>query len=107
MEKRYGKTLKSILAIFWISLFVLVNLTSVLYLGALVLDTILGTGDGSLVVVAIIGFGLFTAAYSLWGGLSAVAWTDVLQVFLLILGGLLTAYIALDHIAPRRGLGRT
>lgn len=103
MEKRYGKTLKSILAIFWISLFVLVNLTSVLYLGALVLDTILGTGDGSLVVVAIIGLGLFTAAYSLWGGLSAVAWTDVLQVFLLILGGLLTAYIALDHIAPNGG----
>ena len=103
LEKRYGTTLKSILAVFWISLFVLVNLTSVLYLGALALDTILGTGDGSLVVIAIIGLGLFTAIYSLWGGLSAVAWTDVLQVFLLILGGLITAYIALDHLTPNGG----
>ncbi len=103
LAKRYGKTLKSILAIFWISLFVLVNLTTVLYLGALALDTILGTGDGSLVIVAIIGLGLFTAIYSLWGGLSAVAWTDVLQVFLLVLGGLITAFIALDHLAPNGG----
>lgn len=104
LEQRYGKTLKSILAVFWISLFVFVNLTSVLYLGALALDTILGTGDGSLVIIAIIGLGLFTAIYSLWGGLSAVAWTDVLQVFLLILGGLITAFIALDHIAPNGGV---
>ncbi|MBN1651311.1 MAG: sodium/sugar symporter [Bacteroidales bacterium] len=104
LEKRYGKTLKSILAVFWITLFVFVNLTSVLYLGALALDTILGSGDGSLVVVAIIGLGLFTAIYSLWGGLSSVAWTDVLQVFLLVLGGLLTAFIALDHLAPNGGV---
>jgi len=104
LEKRYGKTIKSILAVFWISLFVLVNLTSVLYLGALVLDTILGVGDGSLVVTAIIGLALFTAVYSLWGGLAAVAWTDVLQVFLLVLGGLLTAFIALDHVAPEGGI---
>ncbi len=103
LEKRYGKTLKSILAVFWISLFVLVNLTTVLYLGALALDTILGSGDGSLVIVAIVGLGLFTAIYSLWGGLSAVAWTDVLQVFLLVLGGLITAFIALDHLAPDGG----
>ncbi len=104
LEKRYGKTIKSILAIFWISLFVLVNLTSVLYLGALVLDTILGVGDGSLVMASIIGLALFTAIYSLWGGLAAVAWTDVLQVFLLISGGLLTAFIALDHVAPEGGI---
>ncbi len=104
LEKRYGKTLKSILAVFWITLFVFVNLTSVLYLGALALDTILGSGDGSLVIVAIVGLGLFTAIYSLWGGLSSVAWTDVLQVFLLVLGGLLTAFIALDHLAPNGGV---
>jgi len=104
LEKRFGKTIKSILAVFWISLFVLVNLTSVLYLGALVIDTILGVGDGSLVITAIIGLALFTAIYSLWGGLAAVAWTDVLQVFLLVLGGLLTAFIALDHVAPEGGI---
>lgn len=103
LEKRYGTTLKSILAVFWIALFVFVNLTSVLYLGALALDTILGTGDGKFVVIAIIGLAVFTAVYSLWGGLSSVAWTDVFQVFLLVLGGLVTAFIALDHIAPNGG----
>ncbi len=104
LEKRYGKTIKSILAVFWISLFVLINLTSVLYLGALVLDTILGVGDGNFVITAIIGLAAFTALYSLWGGLASVAWTDVLQVALLIFGGLLTAFIALDYVAPEGGI---
>jgi len=74
---------------------IILNSDEVLYLGALVIDTILGVGDGSLVVTAIIGLAIFTAVYSLWGGLASVAWTDVLQVFLLVLGGLLTAFIAL------------
>lgn len=84
VEQRFSTTLKSILAVFWIALFVFVNLTSVLYLGAKALDTIIGTGDGSLMAASITGLALFAASYSLWGGLSAVAWTDVIQVTLLI-----------------------
>jgi SSS family solute:Na+ symporter len=53
---------------------------------------------------AIIGLALFAAAYSLWGGLSAVAWTDVVQVTLLVVGGLITTVIALDHVAPNGGV---
>lgn len=104
VEKRYSTNLKTILAIFWIALFVFVNLTSVLYLGAKALDTIIGTGDGSLLIISILGLGFFAAAYSLWGGLSAVAWTDVVQVVLLIFGGLITAFIALDNVTPEGGV---
>ena len=104
IEKRFSRELKTILAIFWIALFVFINLTSVLYLGAKALDTILGAGDGSLILTSIIGLALFAAAYSLWGGLSAVAWTDVVQVVLLIAGGLITTLIALDAVAPEGGI---
>ena len=98
VEKRFSTNLKTILAVFWIALFVFVNLTTVLFLGGKALDTILGTGDGSMLINAIIGLGLFAAAYSLWGGLAAVAWTDVVQVIILIFGGLLMTYFALINV---------
>ncbi|NCG04216.1 MAG: sodium/solute symporter [Bacteroidetes bacterium] len=98
IEKRFSSNLKTILAIFWIALFVFVNLTTVLYLGGKALDTIIGTGDGSILLNSIVGLGLFAAAYSLWGGLAAVAWTDVIQVVLLIFGGLLMTYFALTNV---------
>lgn len=94
----YGTNLKTILAVFWIGLFVFVNLTSVLYLGATALDTIIGVGDGSIFMYSIIGLALFAAAYSFYGGLAAVAWTDVVQVVLLIAGGLIATYIGLSHV---------
>ena len=98
IEKRYSSNLKTILAVFWIALFVFVNLTTVLFLGGKALDTIIGTGDGSILLTSIIGLALFAAAYSLWGGLAAVAWTDVVQVVLLIFGGLLMTYFALSNV---------
>ncbi|MEM6342723.1 MAG: sodium/sugar symporter [Bacteroidota bacterium] len=103
VEKRYSTNLKTILAVFWIALYVFVNLTTVLFLGAKALDTIMGAGDGSMMLTAVIGLALFAAAYSLWGGLAAVAWTDVVQVALLVLGGLVTTYIALDQYADGGG----
>jgi SSS family solute:Na+ symporter len=104
IEHRFNTTLKTILAVFWIGLFVFVNLTTVIFLGAKALDTIMGTGDGSLLVYALIGLALIAAAYSLYGGLSAVAWTDVLQVGLLVLGGLVTTFAALHNITPEGGI---
>ena len=98
IEKRYSANLKTILAVFWIALFVFVNLTTVLYLGGKALDTIIGVGDGGILLNSIIGLGLFAAAYSLWGGLAAVAWTDVVQVIILIFGGLLMTYFALSNV---------
>ncbi len=98
IEKRYSTNLKTILAVFWIALFIFVNLTTVLYLGGKALDTIIGSGDGSIILISIICLGFFAAAYSLWGGLAAVAWTDVIQVVLLIFGGLLMTYFALTNV---------
>jgi solute:Na+ symporter, SSS family len=104
IEIRFNTQLKTILAIFWICLFIFVNLTSVLFLGAKALDTILSNGDGSMMMTWIIGLALFAAAYSIWGGLSAVAWTDVIQVILLVVGGLITTIIALHHVTPAGGV---
>jgi len=99
VEKRYSTNLKTILAVFWIGLYVFVNLTTVLYLGALALETILGIP----LIYGVIGLALFAAAYSLYGGLSAVAWTDVIQVVFLILGGIITTYLALNIVSGGEG----
>lgn len=100
VEKRFSTNLKTILAVFWIALYVFVNLTSVLYLGALAMETIMGIP----MIYGILGLALFAASYSLYGGLSAVAWTDVIQVVFLILGGLVTTYLALDNVSGGEGV---
>lgn len=99
VEKRYSTNLKTILAVFWIALYVFVNLTTVLYLGSLALNTILGIP----LIYGVVGLALFAAAYSLYGGLSAVAWTDVIQVVFLVLGGLVTTYLALNTVSGGDG----
>ena len=99
VEKRFSSQLKTILAVFWIGLYVFVNLASVLYLGGLALQTILGVD----MITAIIGLAAFAAAYSLYGGLSAVAWTDIIQVVVLVLGGFVTTYLALDTVSGGDG----
>lgn len=100
VEKRFSTELKTILAVFWIALYVFVNLSSVLYLGALAMETILGIE----MIYGVMGLALFAAAYSLYGGLAAVAWTDVIQVIFLVLGGLLTTYLALDAVSGGEGV---
>ncbi|WP_434036408.1 sodium/sugar symporter [Formosa sp. 4Alg 33] len=100
VEKRFSTNLKTILAVFWIALYVFVNLASVLYLGGLAIETILGVD----MMTAIICLALFAAAYSLYGGLSAVAWTDVIQVVFLVLGGLGTTYLALNTVSGGEGM---
>lgn len=104
IEKRFSTNLKTILAVFWIALFVFVNITTVLFLGGKALDTIIGNGDGSIIIYAIIILALIAAAYSLYGGLSAVAWTDVVQVALLVIGGFITTFIALDAVTAEGGI---
>ncbi len=87
LEQRFDRRVKTVMAVFWLVVFVFVNLTSILYLGALAMvDMTWG----------LIGLAAFAALYSIYGGLKAVAWTDVIQVVFLIGGGLVTTYIALD-----------
>jgi SSS family solute:Na+ symporter len=91
---RYDTRVRTTMAIFWLLLYVFVNLTSVLYLGALSLNTILGVP----MAYGILGLALFAMIYSIYGGLKAVAWTDVVQVFFLVAGGLATTYISLRMV---------
>ena len=100
VEKRFSTNLKTILAVFWIALYIFVILSSVLYLGSLALETIMGVPK----IYGVIGLAAFAAAYSLYGGLSAVSWTDVIQVFFLTLGGFATTYLALDLVSDGNGL---
>jgi len=100
LEKRYDNRVRTILAVFWLLVFVFVNLTSVLYLGALAIKTIMGVP----MIYGILGLALFAAIYSLYGGLSAVAWTDVIQVIFLVGGGLVTTWLALDFVSDGNGV---
>ena len=99
LEQRYDNRVRTVLAIFWLLVFVFVNLTSVLHLGALAMETIMGVNYW----YALIGLGIFAMIYSIYGGLKAVALTDVVQVTFLIGGGLLTTYLALDAYAGDDG----
>ncbi len=100
LEQRFDSRVRTSLAIFWIGLYIFVNLTSVLYLTALALKEIIGIE----LEIAIIGLALFAVAYSIYGGLKAVAWVDVLQVTFLIGGGLVTTYIALNAVSNGEGV---
>ena len=100
LKQRYDHRVSTSLSIFWLLMYIFVNLTSVSYLGALALEKVLGVP----LLYGIIGLSLFSAIYSLYGGLKAVAWTDVVQVFFLIGGGLITTFIALDAVSGGNGV---
>ncbi|MCL4154183.1 UNVERIFIED_CONTAM: hypothetical protein GTU68_024169 [Idotea baltica] len=91
LESRYDGRVKSVMAVFWVLLFVFVNITSVMYLGALSIQTILGVP----MIYGIIGLAIYSASFSIFGGLKAVVWTDVVQVVVLIFGGLVTTYLVM------------
>lgn len=99
LEHRYDGRVKTIMAIFWLFVYVFINLTSVIYLGALAMKTIMGVEMST----GIIGLVLFAGVYSIYGGLKAVAWTDVIQVIFLVGGGLMTTYMALDALGAGEG----
>jgi solute:Na+ symporter, SSS family len=99
LEQRYDSRVRTSLAVFWLVLYVFVNLTSVLYLGGLALKTVFGVP----LEYAIFGLAIISAIYTIYGGLTAVAWTDVVQVTVLIFGGLLTTFLALNAISGGHG----
>lgn len=99
LEARFDKRVKTVMAGFWLLVFVFVNLTSIIYLGALAMQKIMGIP----MIYSILGLALFAAIYSIYGGLKAVAWTDVIQVVFLVGGGLVTTYFALDYLSGGEG----
>ena len=101
LKTRYNETVALIMAIFWLFLYVFVNLTSILYLGAVAINGI--TGGGYLHVI-MIGLSIFALIISL-GGMKVIGYTDVIQVAVLIIGGLVTTYIALTVVGENFGYG--
>ncbi|TYZ06519.1 sodium/solute symporter [Hymenobacter lutimineralis] len=101
LEQRYNSTLSLIMSIFWLFLYVLVNLTSILYLGALALSNLIG-GDSFHTIIILLA--IFSLLISI-GGMKVVGYTDVVQVVVLVVGGLVTTYIALSLVSTKFGLG--
>ncbi|MDR2936685.1 MAG: sodium/sugar symporter [Rikenellaceae bacterium] len=95
LNERYGKGVSLAFSIFWLLVYLFVNLTSVAWLGALAMNQILGIP----VMYSVVGLLVFAGIYSIYGGLKAVAWTDVIQVVFLVGGGLITAYFALAAVS--------
>ena len=100
LEQRYDSRVKTVMAVFWLGVYTLVNLTSILWLGALAINTVAGVDLN----FGLAGLGIFAVAYSLYGGLRAVALTDIIQVILLVSGGLMISWILLDQIGAGAGV---
>lgn len=101
LKTRYNESVALIMAIFWLFLYVFVNLTSILYLGAVAINGLTG---GEYLHIIMIGLAVFALFISL-GGMKVVAYTDVIQVAVLIFGGLVTTYIALTVVGEKFGVG--
>ena len=100
LERRYGPRLRTLMALFWLALYVFVNLTSIIWLGSIAVTKVAGVDQ----TVALVGLGTFALLYQLRGGLKAVALTDIVQVTLLVLGGLVVAFLTLTKIGAGDGL---
>ena len=94
LERRYGSLIRTLMAIFWLALYVFVNLTSIIWLGSIAVNKVAGIDQN----IALVILGAFALLYQLRGGLKAVALTDIVQVTLLVLGGLVVAYLTLTQI---------
>ena len=100
LEQRFGPTIRTVMAVFWLALYVFVNLTSILWLGSVAVTQVAGVNQD----VALFGLGAFALVYQLRGGLKAVALTDIVQVTLLVFGGLVISYLTLSQIGGDAGV---
>ena len=102
LKQRYNETTALIMAIFWLFLYVFVNLTSILYLGALAISNL---GGGENFHIIMLALAVFSVIITL-GGMKVIGFTDVIQVVVLIIGGLATTYVALTLVSDHFGLGK-
>ncbi|HUD31313.1 MAG TPA: sodium/sugar symporter [Novosphingobium sp.] len=100
LERRYGPGIRTLMAVFWLVLYVFVNLTSIIWLGSIAVTQVAGVNQD----VALVVLGVFALLYQLKGGLKAVALTDIVQVTLLVMGGLIIAFLTLGKIGGEGGV---
>lgn len=103
LNNRYNETTSLIMAVFWLFLYVFVNLTSILYLGAIAISSLAGGGDSFHFIMVILA--VFAILITL-GGMRVIGFTDVIQVVVLIIGGIATTYVALTLVSEHFGLGK-
>lgn len=101
LAKRYNDTVSAIMAVIWLLIYVFVNLTSIIYLGALAISSIAPVSFE----FCVIGLSLFSVIVTL-GGMKVIGYTDMFQVIVLILGGLVTTYLALTLLSEQFGFGK-
>ena len=99
LEKRYSPLVATMMAVFWLLVYIFVNLTSILYLGAIAVSTISGFS-----FTACAWFLAVFAIIITLGGMKVIGYTDVIQVIILVLGGLATTYLALNLVADQNGV---
>jgi len=102
LKTRYNETVALIMAIFWLFLYITVNLTSILYLGTIAINNLAGGQNFHLIMI---GLAIFALVITL-GGMKVIGYTDVIQVLVLIIGGLVTSYIALELVSEKFGYGK-
>jgi SSS family solute:Na+ symporter len=102
LKTRYNETVAMIMAIFWLFLYIFVNLTSILYLGAIAINNLTGGTHFHLIMIGLAVFALFITL----GGMKVIGYTDVFQVLVLTVGGLVTTYIALTVVSEQFGMGK-
>lgn len=100
LERRYGPSIRTMMALFWLALYVFVNLTSIIWLGSIAVAKVAGVNQD----LALAGLGAFALLYQLRGGLKAVALTDIVQVTLLVLGGFVIAALTLGELGQGAGI---
>ncbi|UYQ94855.1 sodium/solute symporter [Chitinophaga horti] len=102
LKERYNESVALIMAVFWLFLYIFVNLTSILYLGAAAISSLVGPyGDFHYIMIGLAFFALIITL----GGMKVIGYTDVIQVVVLIIGGLATTYLALTMVSEKFGLG--
>ncbi len=101
LKTRYNETVAMIMAIFWLFLYIFVNLTSILYLGAIAINNLTGGTNFHLIMIGLAVFALFITL----GGMKVIGYTDVIQVLVLTIGGLITSYFALTVVSEKFGYG--
>ena len=100
LEQRFDARVKTVMSFFWLAVFIFINLTSIMYLGALTIENVMGIP----LMYGVLFLAMFAGIYSIYGGLKAVAITDVVQVVFLVGGGLITTFVAVNALGGGEGV---
>jgi len=91
LERRYNSAARYVFAVFCVIGYTVSLIAGPLYAGGLALETMFGMD----LLWAIVFLGVLTGAYTIYGGLKSAAWTDFMQLGVLLIGGILVPVLGL------------